>query len=104
MGKMKIKTGDHIKVIAGNHKGSEGKVIEVDPNNKKVKVEGVNMISKSMKPSSTNPQGGIVKKEAFLHVSNVSLLDPKSSKPTRVGFKVEDGKKVRYSKKSNQVL
>jgi large subunit ribosomal protein L24 len=70
----------------------------------KAVVEGVNMVSKHTKPSAKNPQGGIVKKEAPLHISNIALIDPKSKKPTRVGIKVEGDKKVRFSKKSNQVL
>jgi large subunit ribosomal protein L24 len=70
----------------------------------KAVVEGVNMVSKHTKPSAKNPQGGIVKKEAPLHISNIALIDPKSKQPTRVGIKVEGDKKVRFSKKSNQVL
>jgi len=67
-------------------------------------VEGVNMVSKHEKPSANNPQGGIVEKEAPIHISNLSLIDPKSGEATRVGYKIEDGKKIRFSKKSNQVL
>jgi len=102
--KLKIKSGDVVKVIAGDHKGSEGKVLRVDREKNKAIVEGVNMVSKHTKPSAKNPQGGIVKKEAPLHISNLSLIDPKSKKATKVGIKVEGDKKVRFSKKSNQVL
>ena len=102
--KLKIKTGDIVRVIAGDHKGSEGKVLKVDRENNKAIVEGVNMVSKHTKPSAKNPQGGIVKKEAPIHISNISLIDPKSKGTTRVGIRVEGDKKVRFSKKSNQVL
>jgi large subunit ribosomal protein L24 len=104
MTKLKIKSGDTVKVIAGDHKGSEGKVVRVIREDNKAIVEGVNMVSKHSKPSAKNPQGGIVKKEAPIHISNLSLLDPKSKEITKVGFKVEGDKKVRFSKKSNQVL
>jgi large subunit ribosomal protein L24 len=102
--KLKIKTGDTVRVIAGDHKGSEGKVVSVDREKNKAIVEGINMVSKHTKPSAKSPQGGIVKKEAPIHISNISLIDPKSKKATRVGMKVEGDKKVRVSKKSNQVL
>ena len=102
--KLKIKSGDTVTVIAGDHKGSEGKVLRVDREKNKAIVEGVNMVSKHTKPSAKNPQGGIVKKEAPVHVSNLSLIDPKSKETTKVGFKQEGDKKVRFSKKSNQVL
>ena len=102
--KLKIKTGDTVRVIAGDHKGSEGKVVSVDREKNKAIVEGVNMVSKHTKPSAKSPQGGIVRKEAPIHISNISLIDPKSKKATRVGMKVEGDKKVRVSKKSNQVL
>lgn len=102
--KLKIKSGDLVKVIAGDHKGSEGKVLKVDREKNKAIVEGVNMVSKHTKPSAKNPQGGIFKKEAPIHISNIALIDPKSKKATKVGIKVEGDKKVRFSKKSNQVL
>ncbi len=102
--KLKIKSGDVVKVIAGDHKGAEGKVLRVYREKNKAVVEGVNMVSKHTKPSAKNPQGGIVKKEAPIHVSNLSLIDPKSKEATKVGFKQEGDKKVRFSKKSNQVL
>ena len=103
MTKLKIKTGDTVQVIAGDHKGSEGKVITVFIEKNKAIVEGVNMIKKHMKPSAQNPQGGIVEKEAALQISNLSLINSKGE-TTRVGYRVEDGKKVRYAKKSNEVI
>ena len=102
--KLKIKSGDIVRVIAGDHKGSEGKIVRVLREKNKAIVEGVNMVSKHTKPSAKNPQGGLVKKEAPIHVSNLSLIDPKSKEATKVGFKQEGDKKVRFSKKSNQVL
>jgi large subunit ribosomal protein L24 len=102
--KLKIKTGDIVRVIAGDHKGSEGKVLRVDREKNKAIVEGVNMVSKHTKPSAKSPQGGIVKKEAAIQISNISLIDPKTKESTRVGIRVEGDKKVRFSKKSNQVL
>ncbi|CAM2924450.1 50S ribosomal protein L24 [Flavobacterium frigoris] len=102
--KLKIKTGDIVRVIAGDHKGSEGKVLRVDREKNKAIVEGVNMVSKHTKPSAKSPQGGIVKKEAAIQISNLSLIDPKTKEATRVGIRVEGDKKVRFSKKSNQVL
>ena len=104
MAKLKIKSGDTVIVTAGDHKGSEGKVMKVIFEKNKAIVEGVNMVSKHEKPSATNPQGGIVKKEAALHISNLSLIDPKTGSATRVGYRMEEGKKVRFTKKSNQVL
>ena len=101
---LKIKSGDIVRVIAGDHKGSEGKVLRVLREKNKAVVEGVNMVSKHTKPSAKNPQGGIVKKEAPIHISNIALIDPKSKSATKVGIKVEGDKKVRFSKKSNQVL
>lgn len=102
--KLKIKAGDKVRVIAGDHKESEGKVVSVDLEKNKAIVEGVNMVSKHEKPSAKNPQGGIVKKEAAIHISNLALIDPKSGETTRVGYEMRDGKKVRYSKKSNEVI
>jgi len=102
--KLKIKSGDIVRVIAGDHKGSEGKVLKVDREKNKAIVEGVNMVSKHTKPSAKSPQGGIVKKEAPIQISNISLIDPKTKETTRVGVRVEGDKKVRFSKKSNQVL
>ena len=102
--KLKIKTGDIVRVIAGDHKGAEGKVLKVDREKNKAIVEGVNMVSKHTKPSAKSPQGGIVKKEAPIQISNISLIDPKTKETTRVGIKVEGDKKVRFSKKSNSVI
>ncbi|KQB44153.1 50S ribosomal protein L24 [Flavobacterium sp. L1I52] len=102
--KLKIKSGDIVRVIAGDHKGAEGKVLSVNRENNKAIVEGVNLVSKHTKPSAKNPQGGIVKKEAPIQISNISLIDPKTKETTRVGVRVEGDKKVRFSKKSNQVL
>lgn len=102
--KLKIKTGDTVRVIAGDHKGSEGKVVKVDREKNKAIVEGVNMVSKHTKPSAKSPQGGIVKKEAPIQISNIALIDPKSKETTKTGSRIEGDKKVRFSKKSNQVL
>ena len=104
MTKLKMKTGDIVRVIAGDHKGSEGKIVRVIRESNKAVVEGVNMVSKHTKPSAKSPQGGIIKKEAPIQISNLSLLDPKSKEITKVGFRVDGDKKVRFSKKSNQVL
>ncbi|WP_431137012.1 50S ribosomal protein L24 [Psychroserpens mesophilus] len=103
MTKLKIKSGDTVQVIAGDHKGTEGKVLKVFKDKNKAIVEGVNMVKKHTKPSAQNPQGGIVEKEAPMHLSNLSLLTSKGE-ATRVGFKMEGDKKVRFSKKSNEVI
>jgi large subunit ribosomal protein L24 len=102
--KLKIKSGDIVRVIAGDHKGEEGKVLRVYREKNKAIVEGVNLVSKHTKPSAKNPHGGIVIKEASIQISNISLIDPKTKETTRVGIRVEGDKKVRFSKKSNQVL
>ena len=104
MKKLHIKKGDTVYVNAGNDKGKTGKVLSVDPAKQRVIVEGVNMVSKHTKPNAKQPQGGIIKQEAPVHVSNLNLIDPKSGKPTRVGFKVEGDKKVRYAKKSGEEI
>ena len=103
MGKLKIKTGDAVRVIAGDYKGSEGKVLTVFIEKNKAIVEGINMIKKHMKPNAQSPQGGIVEKEAAIQISNLSLLSSKGE-ATRVGYRMEDGKKVRFAKKSNEVI
>ena len=103
MKKIKIKTGDNVKVITGNNNGSEGKVLKIVSDKNRLLVEGVNMVKKHMKPNAQNPQGGIVEKEAFIHVSNVSLLTS-SGETTKVGYRIDDNKKVRFSKKSNEVI
>ena len=102
---MKIKKGDTVRVIAGSTakgKGKDGKVISVDQKNGKVLVEGVNMISKHEKPSAANQNGGIVQKEAPIDISNVMYVH--KGTPTRVGFKVENGKKVRVAKSTGEVI
>ena len=105
MSKLHIKKNDTVVVLAGQGKGKTGKVLKVLVDENRALVEGVNMVSKSTKPSAKNPQGGIVKQEAPIHISNLSLVDPKSGKPTRVGIKVaEDGKKVRIAKKSGEEI
>ncbi|MBR0029339.1 MAG: 50S ribosomal protein L24 [Bacteroidales bacterium] len=100
----RIKKGDTVYVNAGNDKGKTGKVLSVDPAKDRAIVEGVNMVSKHTKPNAKQPQGGIIKKEAPIHISNLNLIDPKSGKPTRVGFKVEGDKKVRIAKKSGEEI
>ncbi|HET8735341.1 MAG TPA: 50S ribosomal protein L24 [Pricia sp.] len=102
--KLKIRTGDTVRIIAGDHKGAEGKVMTIDREKNKAIVEGANKVKKHEKPSAQNPQGGIVEKEAFIHISNLSLIDSKSGETTRVGYEMRDGKKVRFSKKSNEVI
>ena len=105
MSKLHIKKGDTVYVNAGNDKGKTGRVLRVLVSKNRAVVEGLNMVSKSAKPSAKHPQGGIIKMEAPIHVSNLNLLDPKSSKPTRVGRrKNEEGKTVRYSKKSGEEI
>lgn len=105
MSKLHIKKGDTVYVNAGNDKGKTGRVLRVLVSKNRAVVEGLNMVSKSAKPSAKHPQGGIIKKEAPIHVSNLNLLDPKSGKPTRVGRrKNEEGKTVRYSKKSGEEI
>ena len=104
MTKLKIKSGDIVRVIAGDHKGLEGKITKVLVDKNKAIVEGVNMVSKHTKPSAKSPQGGIVKKEAPIQISNLSLIDPKSKEITKTGTRIEGDKKVRFSKKSNQVV
>lgn len=99
-----VKTGDTVFVISGKDKGKTGKVVKVFPKKGKIVVEGINMITKHMKPSQINPQGGVVTKPAPMFSSKVMLFDEKAGKPTRVGFKFVDGKKVRYSKVSGETL
>lgn len=101
---MHVKKGDTVKVISGKDKGKQGVILEAFPKKERVLVEGVNIVKKHAKPSQDNPQGGIINKEAAIHVSNVLPIDPKSGEPTRVGYKEVDGKKVRYAKKSGEVL
>ncbi|MDZ5713716.1 50S ribosomal protein L24 [Jeotgalibacillus haloalkalitolerans] len=101
---MHVKKGDKVMVISGKDKGKTGTVLAASPKTDRVVVEGVNIVKKHSKPSQMNPQGGISNMEAAIHVSNVMLIDPKTNEPTRVGYKVEDGKKVRIAKKSGESL
>ncbi len=103
MGKLKIKTGDKVRVIAGAHKGAEGEVRQVLREDNKAIVEGVNLVKKHAKPSAQNPQGGIQEKEAPIQISNLSLLTAEGQ-TTRVGYRMEGDKKVRFAKKSNEVI
>ena len=103
MTKLKIKSGDTVKIIAGDNRGAEGKVLKVLREENKAIVEGVNMVKKHMKPNAQNPQGGIVEKEAPIHISNLSLMTA-GGEATRVGYRMEGDKKVRFSKKSNEVI
>ena len=103
--KLKIRKGDMVKVIAGESKSNKpAKVLEVLLDSRKVIVEGANLVSKHTKPNAKNTQGGIVKQEAPIHISNVMLVDPKHGKPTRIGRKEVDGKLVRFAKKSGEVI
>lgn len=105
MSKLYIKKDDTVIVLAGEDKGKTGKVLKVLVEKNRAIVEGVNIVSKSAKPSAKNPQGGIVKMEAPIHISNLSLIDPKSGKATRVAVKkTDDGKKVRIAKKSGEEI
>lgn len=101
---MHIKKGDKVQVITGKDKGKSGAVLAAFPKKDRVIVEGINMVKKHTKPSNVNPQGGILNVEAPIHVSNVMLIDPKTSEPTRVGYEVKGDKKVRVAKKSGEVL
>lgn len=103
--KLHIKKGDTVKVLAGDDKGAQGKVLMVDREKLRAKVEGVNMVSKHTKPNSKNPQGGIIKKEAGIHISNLMVVDSKGV-ASRIGRKLDEktNKSVRYSKKSGEVI
>ena len=104
MSKLHIKKGDTVKVLAGTDNGKTGKVVSVDLEKKRAFVEGINLVSKHTKPSAANPQGGIVKREASVHISNLMVVDSKGQ-ASRIGRKLnKDGKLVRYSKKSGEVL
>ena len=105
MSKLHIKSGDTVYVNAGEDKGKTGKVVKVLVEKNRAIVEGVNMVSKNKKPNAKNPQGGIVKMEAPIHISNLNVVDPKTGKPTRIGRRLnENGKLVRYSKKSGEEI
>ena len=101
----KIRKGDRVQVLTGRDKGKRGEVIAVNPTEKRALVQGVNVVKRHRKPQGMNQPGGIQEKEAPIHLSNLALIDPKSDKPTRVGFKLlDDGKKVRVAKPSGEVL
>ena len=105
MATLKIKKGDTVYVLSGDDKGKTGRVLNILREEGKAIVEGVNIVSKSTKPNAKAPQGGIIKREAPINLSNLAVVDPKTGKPTRVGFRFnEDGKKVRYSKKSGEEI
>src|SRR5699024_9513377 len=101
---MHVKKGDKVKVLSGKDKGKQGEILEANPKKERVLVEGVNMVKIHAQPSQENPQGGIINQEAPIHVSNVLPIDSKSGEPTRVGYEVKDGKKVRIAKKSGEPL
>jgi len=101
---MRLKTGDDVIVITGKDKGKQGKIVAAKPTANKIIVEGVNMVKKHVRQSEQNPDGGVIEIEAPIRVSNVMLVDPKTGERTRVGYKLVDGKKVRYAKKSGKVL
>lgn len=104
MAKFHIKKGDTVQVITGESKGSQGKVLEVNSKTSRVLIEGVNLVKKHTKPNAAYPNGGIIEKEASVHISNVMFVDPKTGAPTRIGRKVVDGKAQRYSKKSGELI
>lgn len=105
MSKLHIKKGDTVYVNAGNDKGKTGKVLEILTDKNRAIVEGVNMVSKHTKPNAKHPQGGIVKQEAGVHISNLQVVDPQKGGPTRIGRRLNDeGKLVRYAKKSGEDL
>ena len=103
MRKIKIKKDDKVRIINGENKGYEGKVLKVLKNKKKVLVECVNIVKKHSKPNSKNPQGGIIEKESPVDISNLSLISS-DGQNTRLGYRFEDGKKVRYAKKNNEII
>ncbi len=104
MSKLHVRKGDTVYVNAGEDKGRTGRILQVLVKKERAIVEGVNMVSKHTKPNAKSPQGGIQKKEASVHISNLNLLDPKSGKPTRIGRKEVKGKLVRYAKRSGEVI
>ena len=105
MSKLNIKKGDTVQVLAGEDRSKQGRVLSVDAVKQRAIVEGVNMVTKHTKPNAKHPQGGRIQMEAPIHLSNLALLDPKSGKPTRVGYRVdENGKKVRIAEKSGEVI
>lgn len=104
MSKLHIKKGDIVYVLSGSSKGKTGRVLEITKNKDRAIVEGLNMISKHAKPNAQNPQGGIEKKEAPIHISNLNIVDPEKGTPTRIGRKEVNGKLVRYAKKSGKEI
>ena len=102
--KLNIKKGDNVQVMTGVDKGKTGKVVEIITEKYRAIVEGVNIVHKHTKPSTNSPQGGIIQKEASIHMSNLMIVDPSEGKPTRIGRKIENGKSVRYAKKSGDIL
>ena len=99
MHKLHIKKGDIVYVLAGEDRGKEGRVLKVLVQKQKAIVEGVNMVTKATKPNAQHPQGGLIKMEAPIAISNIALIDPKSGKPTRISIRRENGKSIRISKK-----
>ena len=104
MAKLHIKKGDTVSVLAGDDKGKTGRVLSIKAKENRAIVEGINMVSKHTKPNAKQPQGGILKQEAAIHISNLNLIDPKSNTPTRVGYRMEGDKKVRFAKKSGEEI
>ncbi len=102
--KLHIKKGDMVYVLAGEDKGHTGRVLSVDRQKQRAIVEGANIVTKATKPTAQHPQGGLIKKEAPIHISNLNLIDPKTGKPTRIALKRVDGKCVRIAKKSGQEI
>jgi large subunit ribosomal protein L24 len=104
MSALKIKKGDKVVILSGKDKGKHGEVITSLPKDMKVVVRGVNVVTRHKKPTQTNPQGGLEKSEAPIHVSKVAIEDPKTGRPSRVGFRIENGQKVRVAKRSGEVI
>ena len=104
MSKSHIRKDDTVYILAGRDKGRTGKVLKVLVDENRAIVEGINMVSRSTKPSAKNPQGGIIKQEAPIHISNLNLLDPKTKTPTRIGYRMEGDQKIRYAKKSGEEI
>lgn len=101
---MKLRVGDTVIIIAGSEKGKTGEILSINHKKERVIVEGVNKVTKHVKPSQSDPDGGIVSKEAAIHVSNVAYYDEKAKKAVKLGYKFEDGKKVRFNKLTGKVL
>ena len=105
MHKLHIKKGDNVYVLAGDDRGKEGRVLKVLVSEQKAIVEGINIVTKATKPTAQHPQGGLIKKEAPIHISNLNLVDPKTGKPTRIAIRRDaDGKAIRISKKSKEEI